>query len=253
MTNLDIIKYLANNDPERLAELLDDIYCTAWNCGSCAGSTGKIMEECEIDDFYEWINNDAAQSGYYCDEELSLWLAPIERQRNIRCSANVSEVTINDKSSYRYDASKLMEGGSIGCFGPADTFDDAIDKVCESLLDLKNRDVSANTVYKSGGFNFETESSYDGVEECPPDTVPSVFVTGLCTSDDCIDNMIHSPTIIGNAKCPHCGESYYTENFRTTTALYCPPIYKNGVNINKASNTTTANCTCLNCNKEFTI
>lgn len=70
MTNLEIIKYLATNNPTRLAELLDDIYCVAWSCGSCAGSTGKIMEECEIDDFYEWINQDVAKSGFFYDEEL---------------------------------------------------------------------------------------------------------------------------------------------------------------------------------------
>lgn len=33
MTNLDIIKYLATNNPTRLAELLDDIYCDAYNDG----------------------------------------------------------------------------------------------------------------------------------------------------------------------------------------------------------------------------
>ena len=73
MTNLDIIKYLATNNPYRLAELLDDIYCSAWNCGSYAGSTGKIMEECEIDDFYEWINQEASKSELYHVLELEGW------------------------------------------------------------------------------------------------------------------------------------------------------------------------------------
>ena len=72
MTNLDIIKYLATNNPTRLAELLDDIYCCAWNCGSCAGSTGKIMEECEIDDFGEWINQEA-NTNFFFDRELEEW------------------------------------------------------------------------------------------------------------------------------------------------------------------------------------
>lgn len=72
MTNLEIIKYLATNNPARLAELLDDIYCSAWNCGSCAGSTGKIMEECEIDDFGEWINQEANTS-FFFDHELEEW------------------------------------------------------------------------------------------------------------------------------------------------------------------------------------
>lgn len=73
MTNLEIIKHLASNNPTRLAELLDGIYCTAWNCGSCAASTGKFMEECEIDDFKEWLNEDASKSGYYHDHELEEW------------------------------------------------------------------------------------------------------------------------------------------------------------------------------------
>lgn len=72
MTNLEIIKHLATNNPARLAELLDDIYCSAWNCGSCAGSTGKIMEECEIDDFDEWINQEA-NTNFFFDHELKRW------------------------------------------------------------------------------------------------------------------------------------------------------------------------------------
>lgn len=72
MTNLEIIKYLTINNPARLAELLDDIYCSAWNCGSCAGSTGKIMEECEIDDFGEWINQEA-NTNFFFENELKEW------------------------------------------------------------------------------------------------------------------------------------------------------------------------------------
>ena len=54
------------------------------------------------------------------------------------------------------------------------------------------------------------------------------------------------------ARCPHCGESYYQENYTTTTAVYYPPIYKDGVNINPDRNQSTTFCTCLNCGKEFT-
>ena len=75
MTNLEIIKYLANNNPTRLAELLDDLYCIAWNNGSYASSNGegKILEECEIDDFNEWLYEDASKRGYYYDHELEEW------------------------------------------------------------------------------------------------------------------------------------------------------------------------------------
>lgn len=75
MTNLEIIKYLANNNPARLAELLDDIYCNAWNCGSYAGSNGegKILEECEME-FSEskWLDQEANTS-FFFDHELEEW------------------------------------------------------------------------------------------------------------------------------------------------------------------------------------
>lgn len=75
MTNLDIIKYLAYENPKRLAELLDDIYCIAWNCGSYASSNGegKLLEECEIDDFDAFLSQDASQAGLYYDDELEKW------------------------------------------------------------------------------------------------------------------------------------------------------------------------------------
>lgn len=55
----------------------------------------------------------------------------------------------------------------------------------------------------------------------------------------------------GNIKCPHCGKSYYMENYSMCTAVYYPPIYKDGVNINPDRNTTTTYCTCMNCGKDF--
>lgn len=75
MTNLEIIKYLAYENPSRLAELLDDIYCIAWNCGSYASSNGegKLLEDCEINDFNEWLYEDASKCGMYYDHELERW------------------------------------------------------------------------------------------------------------------------------------------------------------------------------------
>ena len=64
---------------------------------------------------------------------------------------------------------------------------------------------------------------------------------------DCAVNVVR-----GN-KCPHCGESYYMENYSESTAVYYPPIYKNGVNINPDRNTTTTHCTCMNCGKDFSF
>ena len=54
-------------------------------------------------------------------------------------------------------------------------------------------------------------------------------------------------------KCPHCGESYYMENYSESTAMHFPPIYKNGVNINPDRNTTTTHCTCMNFGKDFSF
>ena len=51
--------------------------------------------------------------------------------------------------------------------------------------------------------------------------------------------------------CPKCGDSYYIENDRMTTAVYYPPIYKDGVNINPDRNTTTVLCTCATCGHRF--
>lgn len=67
-------------------------------------------------------------------------------------------------------------------------------------------------------------------------------------------NCIYQPVKeLHSAKCPHCGESYYQENHSYVTAVYYPPIYKNGVNINPNKNTSTTHCTCMNCGKDFTI
>ena len=66
-----------------------------------------------------------------------------------------------------------------------------------------------------------------------------------------INCICHPVEELHSAKCPHCGESYYIENYSMTTALYCPPIYKDGVNINPDRNQTTTHCTCLNCGKNF--
>lgn len=53
--------------------------------------------------------------------------------------------------------------------------------------------------------------------------------------------------------CPKCGESYYQECYSTCTAMYFPPIYKNGININPDRNITTTVCKCLNCQEVFSF
>ena len=83
-------------------------------------------------------------------------------------------------------------------------------------------------------------------------TIP--FVTGLCTTDDMVDKTDSITTCLNpDIKCPHCGASYYTILYSDSTAVYYPPIYKDGVNINPDHNTTTRQCECINCGKQFTI
>lgn len=81
MTNLDIIKYLAFNNPTRLAELLDDIYCMGWNNGYYAAHTNcERFSKTEIYDFDEWINQDALKSEIYSDKELAEWIRIINKE-----------------------------------------------------------------------------------------------------------------------------------------------------------------------------
>lgn len=67
------------------------------------------------------------------------------------------------------------------------------------------------------------------------------------------DNNIHKPKgLYDDIKCPHCGEKYFTVGASMTTAVYYPPIYKDGININPDKNTTTTTYHCLACNKDWT-
>ena len=128
MTNLEIIKYLAYENPSRLAELLDDIYCNAWNCGSCAASTGKIMEECEIDNFNEWLYEDASKRGYYYDDELKEWYKAIHPTYTIIFNGGKLECK-DGKFSMQID----------DC-DPTLTIEQAIDEIrlLENLIDAEN-------------------------------------------------------------------------------------------------------------------
>ena len=62
---------------------------------------------------------------------------------------------------------------------------------------------------------------------------------------------VEAPKTNDLIRCPHCGESYYAEDYSETTCMYYQPIYKDGVNINPDRNTTTTHCTCMNCGKKF--
>ena len=84
--------------------------------------------------------------------------------------------------------------------------------------------------------------------------VEIIGIDDTLTTNTCVANaaIINADTEY-NHICPHCGASYYMENYSTTTAMYYPPIYKDGVNINPDRNKTTTHCTCMNCGKEFSF
>lgn len=75
MTNLEIIKYLTLNNPSRLAELLDDIYCFAWNCGAYAQrniAEDKVSPlEMEFSES-KWLEQEA-NTAFFFDHELKEW------------------------------------------------------------------------------------------------------------------------------------------------------------------------------------
>lgn len=90
MTNLEIIKYLATNNPARLAELLEDIYCTAWN----DGANDKFGDESAIPNFDKWIYEDAAKSGFHYHYELEQWSKAINPIPTIEATYDNLTVTI---------------------------------------------------------------------------------------------------------------------------------------------------------------
>lgn len=94
---------------------------------------------------------------------------------------------------------------------------------------------------KDGQWGLATDVVSGVVTDCSIDTTSNL-------SGDCGVIRMSSDT-----KCPHCGESYFTEVYSMSTAVYHPPIWKDGVNINPDRNERTTHCRCLKCNKEFDI
>jgi DNA-directed RNA polymerase subunit RPC12/RpoP len=54
-------------------------------------------------------------------------------------------------------------------------------------------------------------------------------------------------------RCPKCGNNVIIEERSQTTLKYYPPVYENGVNINKDKNTITLYCDCSVCNNKFEL
>jgi hypothetical protein len=80
MTNLEIIKYLATNNPSRLAEFLDDIYCLAWNCGAYAQRHIDEVKYSPMEmEFFEskWLDQEA-NTNFFFENELEEWSKAID-------------------------------------------------------------------------------------------------------------------------------------------------------------------------------
>lgn len=66
MTNLEIIKYLATNNPTRLAELLDEICYDAWDFG-------RLRRTRPITDWDEWLQADPRATWDFNLKEIEEW------------------------------------------------------------------------------------------------------------------------------------------------------------------------------------
>lgn len=53
--------------------------------------------------------------------------------------------------------------------------------------------------------------------------------------------------------CPNCGKSHYSQGHSTRTAVYYPPIWKDGINVNPDMNITTTYAHCCECHYDFII
>lgn len=65
MTNLDIIKYLIINNPNRFVKFLEDISCYAWN--SSIDTAKKVM-----DDVNKWLNQES-NTDFFSESELKFY------------------------------------------------------------------------------------------------------------------------------------------------------------------------------------
>ena len=66
MTNLDIIKYLATNNPTRLADFLNEICYDAWDFG-------RLHWTRPITDWDEWLQADPRETWDFNPNEIEEW------------------------------------------------------------------------------------------------------------------------------------------------------------------------------------
>ena len=76
MTNLDIIKYLAANNPTRLADFLNEICYDAWDFG-------RLHRTRPITDWDEWLQADPRSTWDFNPEEIEQWSKAIDSPSTI--------------------------------------------------------------------------------------------------------------------------------------------------------------------------
>lgn len=76
---------------------------------------------------------------------------------------------------------------------------------------------------------------------------PFVNETTATLQQKSIYNNAEPKGLFDDIKCPRCGAKYFTVGPPHCTAVYYPPIYKDGVNINPDRNITKTSYTCFEC------
>lgn len=87
MTNLEIIKYLASNNPTRLADFLNEICYDAWDFG-------RLHRTRPITDWDEWLQADPRSTWDFNPEEIEQWSKAIDSPSTITAFYDGLSVTL---------------------------------------------------------------------------------------------------------------------------------------------------------------
>jgi hypothetical protein len=87
MTNLDIIKYLASNNPTRLADFLNEICYDTWDFG-------RLHRTRPITDWDEWLQADPRATWDFNPNEIEEWSKAIDSPPTITAFYDGLSVTL---------------------------------------------------------------------------------------------------------------------------------------------------------------
>lgn len=117
MTNLEVIKYLATNNPTRLAEFIDDVWCIAWNRGASvqhllhigdeSGAEKVIDSDLEFSES-KWLEQEA-DTGFFFDRELEGW------SKEIKPSESTTDTTKHPIDHVRFRKSVCAYCSDLNC------------------------------------------------------------------------------------------------------------------------------------------